>query len=106
MRSSKLDRLDEAEAVFREAIPIGDDDLSCAAGAFRGSLALLLAQQGQHDEAQALLEAGEPQVESFPQEHAKFLCKKGHVLPHGRRCRGRPGGVGAGAGDGCGAEGP
>ena len=31
------------------------------------------------DEAQALLEAGEPQVESTPEEHAKFLCKKGQV---------------------------
>ena len=75
----KLNRLDEAEAVFREAIPIGDDVFPVAAGAFRGSLSLLLAQQGQHDEAQALLEAGEPQVESRPEEHAKFLCKKGHV---------------------------
>ena len=31
------------------------------------------------DEAKALLEAGEPQVESHPEEHAKFLCKKGQV---------------------------
>ena len=75
----KLDRLDEAETAFREAIAIGDDTFPAAAGAFRGSLSRLLAQQGQMEEAQTLLETGEPQVENYPEEHAKFLCKKGRV---------------------------
>ena len=50
-----------------------------AAGAFRGSLALLLATQDHLDEAHALLATGEPLVESHPEEHAKFLCKKAQV---------------------------
>ena len=31
------------------------------------------------DEARALIEAGEPLVEAYPEHHAKFLCKKGQV---------------------------
>ena len=50
-----------------------------AAGAFSGSLALLLAQQGQMGEVQALLKTGEPRIEGYPEEHAKFLCKKGQI---------------------------
>jgi tetratricopeptide (TPR) repeat protein len=75
----KLERAGEAEAVFREAIVIGDETCPGAAGAFRGSLALLLAQKGKHDEARALLDAGAPQVESDPEDLAKFLCKEGQA---------------------------
>jgi tetratricopeptide (TPR) repeat protein/serine/threonine protein kinase/predicted ATPase len=75
----KMEQLSDAEAAFRKAISIGDETQPAAAGAFRGSLALLLAQQDQIDEAQALLEIGEPQVETYPAENAKFLCKKGQV---------------------------
>ncbi len=49
------------------------------AGAFSASLALLVAQQGKLDEARTLIETGEPQVDPYPNEHAKFLCKKGRV---------------------------
>jgi predicted urease superfamily metal-dependent hydrolase len=38
-----------------------------------------LAQQDQLDEAQALLKTGEPQIATYPSEHAKLLCKKGQV---------------------------
>ena len=58
---------------------MGDETIPAAAGAFRGSLGLLLARQGQLDEAQVLFRAGEPQVRSVPSEYAKFLCKKGHL---------------------------
>ncbi len=75
----KLGRLDEAEDAFRQAIPIGDKTWQVAAGAFRGSLARLIAQQNRHDEALALLEVGESQVSIYPEEHAKFLSKKGQV---------------------------
>ena len=74
-----LERYDEAESAFRQAISIGNQTLLAVAGAFSASLALLLAKQGKLDEAQALLEAGEPQVETRPEEYAKFLCKKGQV---------------------------
>jgi tetratricopeptide (TPR) repeat protein len=69
-----------AERNFRQAIPIGDETFPLAAGAFRASLALLLAQQGQHDEAQELLKTGEPQVSGNPLEFIKFLSKKSHAL--------------------------
>jgi tetratricopeptide (TPR) repeat protein len=74
-----LQRLEEAEGAFREAIPICEDTFPVGAGAFRGSLALLLAQQDQLEEAQALLQTGETQVEPHKEEHAKFLGKKGQV---------------------------
>jgi tetratricopeptide (TPR) repeat protein/serine/threonine protein kinase len=76
---SQQNRLEEAEDAFRKSISITDETFPPAAGAFRGSLALLLAQQGQFDEAQALLKIGEPQVATHPSELAKFLCKKGQV---------------------------
>jgi tetratricopeptide (TPR) repeat protein len=75
----RLERFDEAKRAWRQAIPIGDEAFPTAAGAFRGSLALLLAQQDQFEEAQSLLEVAEPQVECDPEEHAKFLGKKGQV---------------------------
>jgi tetratricopeptide (TPR) repeat protein len=74
-----LGRLDEAESAWRQAILIGDQTIPAAAGAFRGSLAWLLAQQDQLEEARSLLETGEAQVEPYPEEHAKFLAKKGQV---------------------------
>jgi tetratricopeptide (TPR) repeat protein/predicted ATPase/serine/threonine protein kinase len=72
-------RLEEAEAAFRKAIPIGDETYPLSAGVFRASLALLLAQKGQRDEPRELVATGEPQVVPHPEEHAKFLCKKGQV---------------------------
>jgi tetratricopeptide (TPR) repeat protein len=72
-------RFDDAESALRQAISIGDETFKLTAGAFRGSLALLLAQKDQLDEAQALLTTGEPQVEPYPEEHALFLCKKAQV---------------------------
>ena len=75
----RLGRLDEAESTLRQAILICDETIPAAAGAFRGSLALLLAQQDQFVEAQSLLETGEAQVEPYPEEHAKYLAKKGQV---------------------------
>jgi tetratricopeptide (TPR) repeat protein len=75
----KLLRLDEAEAAFRQAIGLCDEKYPLASGAYRGSLALLLAQQAQPEEAQTLLDVGERQVTVEPIEHAKFLCKKGQI---------------------------
>ena len=72
-------QLDQAEAALREAIPSCDEGVVPAAGAFRGSLALVLAKLEQLDKAQDLLTTGESQVEAVPDEHAKFLCKKAQV---------------------------
>ena len=74
-----LGRLDEAETALRGAIVVGDETSPHVAGAFRGSLALLLAHQAQLGEAWAQLKLGEAQVEGYPEEYAKFLCKKGHI---------------------------
>jgi tetratricopeptide (TPR) repeat protein len=74
-----LDQIDEAEAELRQSIAICDPSIPAAAGSFRGSLSLLLAQRGLLEEAWLLVATGEEQVESIPAEHAKFLCKKGRV---------------------------
>jgi tetratricopeptide (TPR) repeat protein len=76
---SSLERTDEAEAAWCEAIEILDDSIPAAAGAFRSSLALYRARQEKMDEARALLEIGEPPLRRHPKEHAKFLCQKGQV---------------------------
>ena len=75
----KQGQLAEAEDALREAIAICDEALPFAAGAFRGSLSVLVATNDQIDEAKTLLETGEPQVEVNALEHAKFLCKKAHI---------------------------
>jgi tetratricopeptide (TPR) repeat protein len=69
-----------AETHLLQAIPICDETWSVAAGVFRGSLALLRAQQGAFDEARALLDKGEPQVRGvYKLELGKLLCKKARV---------------------------
>ena len=75
----RVDRLDEAQESLRQAIEVCDESIPAGAGAFRASLALLLARQGQLDEALTLLEAGASLVAALPEEHAKFVCKRGLV---------------------------
>jgi tetratricopeptide (TPR) repeat protein len=53
-----LKRTTEAEAVLREAIPSADEAMPLVAGVVQGTLALVLAGQGQIEEAQHLLETG------------------------------------------------
>ena len=74
-----LKRMDEAQQVLRQAIVICEESLPLATGAFRGSLACLLAQQDQFDEAQGMLNMGEPMVKPRADEHAKFLARKSQV---------------------------
>ena len=50
-----------------------------AAGVFRGSLALLVAEQGELDEAFELLKTGEAQVQVEVESLAKLLSHKGRV---------------------------
>ena len=70
----------EAESTFRKAIDLCDSAVPPAASAFRASLATLLAQQGNLDEAKELIETAAPLLENLPVEYAKLLCKKGEVL--------------------------
>ena len=75
----RLNRWEEADEAFCLAISICDAVLPAAAGAFRGSLALLRAQQGHLDQALRLLQEGEPLVQPELNEFGKFLCKKSQV---------------------------
>ena len=75
----KLERFHDSEVAFRQAIEMCEESIPAAAGAYRGSLALLCATQGNTDEADTLLEIGERQVKVYPDEYIKFLCKKGQV---------------------------
>lgn len=50
-----------------------------AAGAFRGSLAVIFARQNKIEDAWSLLEEGETQTGPYPETHARFLCCKGKV---------------------------
>jgi len=69
-----------AETHLRQAIAIGDETLPMAAGAFRGSLAIIRAQQGAFDEARALLDKGESQLRGVHKlELGKLLSKKARV---------------------------
>ena len=79
LQNSRIPLPPSISRAFREAIDQCNHTFPVAAGAFRGTLALLLAQADQFDEAMSLLECGEPQVEPMPEEHAKFLCRKGQV---------------------------
>ncbi|MEE2830184.1 MAG: tetratricopeptide repeat protein [Myxococcota bacterium] len=82
--SSQGDLL-SAEAHLRDAITISDQAIPHAAAAFRGTLALLRATQGDFAEARALLAQGEPQLRGGQRtaheqvELGKFLCKKARV---------------------------
>jgi predicted ATPase/Tfp pilus assembly protein PilF/tRNA A-37 threonylcarbamoyl transferase component Bud32 len=76
---SKGDLL-SAEAHLRDGIAIGDETWPVVAGAFRGSLALIRAQQGAFGEARALLAQAEPQLRGVHKlELGKLLCKKAQV---------------------------
>ena len=69
-----------AETRLTEAVAVGDETWPVAAGAFRGSLALIRARQGAVDEARALLTRGEQQLRSLHAlELGKLLCKRGEV---------------------------
>ena len=69
-----------AETHLRDAIAICDEVMPSAAGAFRGSFALIHAQQGAFDEARSLLAQGEAQLRSVHKpELGKLLCKKARV---------------------------
>ena len=74
-----LNRTEEAQRLFVDAITICDKRFPIAAGAFRGSLALLMMHNLQREQSHALLEKGEPQVKVYPEEYGKFLCKKAQI---------------------------
>jgi len=72
-------RLEDAAHHLEAAISIGEETWPLAAGAFRASLALVHAQQGNIEAALSLLSAGERTLVDYPLEFGKFLCKKAHV---------------------------
>ncbi|HCP48183.1 MAG TPA: hypothetical protein DIU15_19245, partial [Deltaproteobacteria bacterium] len=69
-----------AEAYLQDAIAVGDETWPVAAGAFRGSLALIRAQNEAFEEARILLAQGERQLRGvYKLELGKLLCKKAQV---------------------------
>jgi tetratricopeptide (TPR) repeat protein len=69
-----------AETRLTEAVAVCDETWPAAAGAFRGSLALLRAQRGAIDEARTLLTRGDQQLRGvYALELGKLLCKRGEV---------------------------
>jgi len=77
---ASLERYDEAEQAWITAIAILNECIPAAASAFQSSLALYRAQQGDMEAALSLLETSEPRLYNHPNEHAKFLSKKGQIL--------------------------
>ena len=75
----KQGRLENAAEALQKAIQISQDVMPVAAGAFRGSLGLVVALSGDLEGAHAILDAGEVLVKPMQVEYAKFLCKKGRV---------------------------
>jgi len=68
------------ESHLQQAITLAEEVMPFAAGAFRGSLGLLRAQQGCYDEARALIAAGEPCLRGVHKlELGKLLAKKSLV---------------------------
>jgi len=75
-----IGEVEEARIRLEEAIAISDAAYPVAAGAFRGRLASVLAEQGQLDEALKLLDVGEAQLRgTFILELGKLLCRRGGV---------------------------
>jgi len=65
---------------FRRAIAMTDQVYPVAAGAYRGSLAVICALKGDHAEARALLAVGADQLRHTHKfEHAKLLCRQARV---------------------------
>jgi hypothetical protein len=65
--------------MLEEAIQICGDSVPLAVGSCCGSLAQILAEQGELVQAHRLLERGEPVLEGYRVEFGKFLCRKGVV---------------------------
>jgi tetratricopeptide (TPR) repeat protein len=69
-----------AESHLLQSITICDEVWPMAAGAFRGSLALIRGHQGAFDAARSLFEKGEVQLHDvYALELGKLLCKKARV---------------------------
>ncbi|MGB0639212.1 MAG: tetratricopeptide repeat protein [Myxococcota bacterium] len=74
-----MKQFEQAKQSLRLAIKIGDNNAMMTSGVFRASLALLLATQGQIEEAYLLLKESEQEVAPYAEEYAKYLVKKAQV---------------------------
>ena len=75
----RLKRWSDAENLLTQGIEVCMSIIPAAAGAFMGSLAWVYAEQSKIEEAKFLLADGEPLVKVYPEEYAKFLCKKAKI---------------------------
>ena len=77
---SKKGELDRGSRMLTRAIQTQDKLQPSSAGAFRGSLALIRAKQGDIEEARGLLDKGEQQLRGVNQEElGLLLCSRGEV---------------------------
>ena len=74
-----MNQTEKSIKVLQNSIEICDEIGFLAAGAFRGSLAMIYSQQNEYDKAIQLIKQGEPVIAPIPFEYAKFLCKKAKV---------------------------
>jgi tetratricopeptide (TPR) repeat protein len=71
---------ERARSHFLAVLPILDLSIPFAAGAFRGSLALIYADEGDFDTAYTYLDSGEDQVQkTHAGEFGKIRCRRGMV---------------------------
>ena len=73
-----LGRFSEAKSIFEEVVLIGEQTSPLIADVFRGSLALLLAKQGDLKQAMSIMEKIRDPIPVIL-EQGKFLCKKGQI---------------------------
>jgi len=76
----ELGLLDQAQHYLELSISICTEiEYQIAVGVFGGSLAHLLAKQGDTAKALSMIADSEPMVTAFPHELGKFICRKGFV---------------------------
>ena len=75
----KLGLIQAAISNLQRAIALCDEALPLAAQAFRGTLAIVFAQNDAMEEARKLLQDGQQNLKDQPLECAKFLCKSARV---------------------------
>ena len=75
----QLDRKEEAEQAFQQAIALCKESKHPAAFAFQGSLAVIIAEKGLHTQALAMIDESVKALKPYPMEYGKLLSKKGMV---------------------------
>ena len=76
----ELNQFTQAKEMLRRAVDICEGAVVAAAGVFRGTLALILAKEGDTEEALIMLTKSEQEVQGEPVRLARVFCAKARVL--------------------------